>query len=90
MTIDDIKDKVPSSIKLIPDFTLNNIDVIVNGIYTGYLCITPEGVYFKTWLRLTNQDDYCRLNSFLKHFEFELLICIRTNMSDYQIYRLIE
>lgn len=90
MTIDDIKDRVPSSIKLIHDYALNNLDVIVDGTYTGYLYVSPEGVYFKTWMRLTNWDDYHRVNSFLKRFKFELLINIRANMSDYQIYRLIE
>ena len=91
MTIDDIKDKVPSSIKLIPDFTLNDLDVIVDGTYTGYLYITSEGVYFKTlWTQQRNWDDYSRVNSFLKRFKFELLISIQSNMSKYWIYRLIE
>lgn len=90
MTIDDIEDKVPSSIKLISDDDTNSIDIIIDGVYSGWLYDTPEGVYFKTWLRLTNQDDYYRLNSFLKRFKFELLINLRSSMSDYQIYRLIE
>lgn len=90
MTIDDIKDKVPSSIKLIPDDDTNNIDIIIDGVYSGWLYDTPEGVYYQTWLRLINWDDYHRINSFLKRFEFELLINIRSSMSDYRIYRLIE
>lgn len=90
MTIDNIKDKVPSSIKLIPDEDTDSIDVIVDSTYTGFLYITPEGVYFKTWMRLINWDDYHSVNSFLKHFKFELLINTRSNMSEYQIYRLIE
>lgn len=90
MTIDDIKDRVPSSIKLIPDDDTNSIDVIVDGVCTGYLYITLEGMYYQTWLRLTNWDDYHRVNSFLKRFRFELLINVRANISDYRIYRLIE
>lgn len=90
MTLDEIKDRVPSSVKLIPDDDTNSIDVIVDHIYSGYLYVSPEGVYFKTWMRLINWDDYHRVNSFLKRFKFELLINIRANMSDYQIYRLIE
>lgn len=90
MTLDDVKDRVPSSVTIMPDEDDDSIAVLVNGTYTGYLYVTPEGVYFETWLRLTNQDDYYRVNSFLKRFEFELLICTRTNVSNYQIYRLIK
>lgn len=90
MTLDDIKDKVPSSIKLIPDDDTNSTDIIIDSVYSGWLYDTPEGMYYQTWLRLTNWDDYLRVNSFLKRFEFELLINIRSSMSDYRIYRLIE
>ena len=90
MTLDDIKDRVPSNIKLISDNDTSSIDVIIDGVYSGWLYDTPEGMYYQTWLRLTNWDDYLRVNSFLKRFEFELLINIRSSMSDYQIYRLIE
>ena len=90
MTIDDIKDRVPSSIRLIPDNDTNSIDIIIDGVYSGWLYDTPEGMYFKTWVRLTNWDDYHRINSFLKRFKFELLINVRANISDYRIYRLIE
>ena len=90
MTIDDIKDRVPSSIRLIPDDDTNSIDIIIDGVYSGWLYDTPEGVYYQTWLRLTNWDDHHRVNSFLKRFKFELLINIRSSMSDYHIYRLIE
>ena len=90
MTLDDIKDRVPSSIKLISDDDTSNTDIIIDGVYSGWLYDTPEGMYYQTWLRLSNWDDYLRINSFLKRFKFELLINIRSSMSDYQIYRLIE
>lgn len=90
MTIDDIKDRVPSSIKLISDDDTNSTDVIIDGVYSGWLYDIPEGIYYQTWIRLTNWDDYLRINSFLKRFEFELLINTRSSMSDSRIYRLIE
>ena len=91
MTLDDIKDKVPSSVKLIPDDDTNSIDVIVNGIYTGYLYVTPEEVYFKTfWSRISNPDDYIRLTKFLSYFKYDLLITIRWSRQSYRIYRLIK
>ena len=89
MTLDDIKDKVPSSIRLIPDYDTNNTDIIVDGVYTGYMYITPEGVYFRTWDR-TNYDDDYRIGKFLSYFEFDLLFTIRHRMQDYRIYRLYE
>lgn len=90
MTIDDIKDKVPSSIRLIPDDVTNSIDTIVDGVYTGYLYITPEGVYFRTLWGKTNCDDYIRVSKFLSYFEYDLLFTIRYRMQDYLIYRLYE
>lgn len=91
MTLDDIKDKVPSSVKLIPDDDTNSIDVIVDGIYTGYIYIIPEEVYFKTlWSRISNPDDYARLTKFLSYFKYDLLITIRWSRQSYKIYRLIK
>ena len=91
MTLNDIKDKVPSSIKLIPDEDTNSIDVLVDGFYTGYLYVTPEEVYFKTyWSRISNLDDCIRVDKFLSHFTYDLIISIRCSRQSYQIYRLIK
>lgn len=90
MTLNDIKDKVPSSIRLIPDDDTNNIDIIVDGVYTGYMYITPEGVYFRTLWGRANSDDYIRISKFLSYFEYDLLFTIRYHTQDYQIYRLFE
>lgn len=91
MTLDDIKDRVPSSIKLIPDDDTNSIDVIVDNTYTGYLYVTPKEVYLKTfWYRVSNPDDYIRLTKFLSYFKYDLLITLRWSRQIYRIYRLIE
>lgn len=93
MTLDNIKDKVPSSIKLVPDEDTDSIDVIVDGFYAGYLNITSEGVYYKTfWGRTTsiNCDDYIRTSKFLSYLRYDLLITLRCSNHMYQIYRLIE
>lgn len=90
MTLNDIKDKVPSSIRLIPDDDTNNIDIIVDGAYTGYMYITPEGVYFRTLWGRANSDDYIRISKFLSYFEYDLLVTLRSFNQEYQIYRLFE
>ena len=91
MTLDDIKDKVPSSIRLIPDDDADSIDVIIDGTYTGYLYITPDGVYFRTlWGSVSNSDDYIRISKFLSYFKYDLLFTIRYHTQDYRIYRLSE
>ena len=91
MTLDDIKDKVPSSIRLIPDDDADSIDVIVYGTYTGYLYITPDGVYFRTlWTSISNSDDYPRISKFLSYFKYDLLITVGYHRHFYQIFRLIK
>lgn len=90
MTLDDIKDRVPSNVTIQTFEDDINTDVIIDGAYSGWLYDTSEGMYYQTWLRLTNWDDYLRVNSFLKRFKFELLINIRANISEYRIYRLIK
>ena len=92
MTLDDIKDKVPSSIKLVPDDEdTNSIDILVAGSYTGYLYITPEGTYFRTyWYRSSNPDDSARITRFLSYFKYDLLISCKWSRQSYRIYRLIK
>lgn len=95
MTIDDIKDKVPSSITLVPDEDSDSIDVLVNGVYTGFLYDTPEGMYFKTlWYHLNAWDDYANEYRFVSRFKYDLLItsgdCRYNCKYICRIYRLIK
>lgn len=87
MTLDDVKDRVPSSITIMPPRG-GVIDIMLDGFYVGFLYDTPEGIYVKTWI--PNWDDCSRLNVFLSYFKFELLFNIRLPRSEYQVYRLIE
>lgn len=88
MTLDDIKDKVPSSVRLIPDDDTNSTDVIVDGTYVGFMYITPEGVYLRTYLGMANCDDYIKLSKFLSYFKYDLLISCKWSRHSYRIYRL--
>lgn len=91
MTLDEIKDRVPSSIKIVPDDEINSLDVTVDGFYTGYIDITPDGVYFRTyWSNVSNPDNYIRINKFLSYFKYKLLITVRYYIQDYRIYRIIK
>lgn len=87
MTLDEVIDKVPSSITIMPSRG-GVIDIMLDGFYVGFLYDTSEGIYVKTWI--PTWDDCSRLNVFLSHFKFELLFNIRLPRSEYQVYRLIE
>lgn len=87
MTLDEIRTRVPSSIKIMPPRG-GVIDIMLDGFYVGFLYDTPEGMYVKTWI--PNWDDCSRLSIFLSHFNFELLFTIKKPKSAYRVYRLIE
>lgn len=86
MTLDEVKDRVPSNVTIFRNIVGN--DVLVDGFCAGFLHDTPEGMYFRTWI--PNWDDCSRLSIFLSHFNFELLFTIKKPKSAYRVYRLIE
>lgn len=87
MTLDEVKDRVPSSITIMSP-RKGVIDIMLDGFYVGFLYDTPEGIYVKTWI--PTWDDCSRLNVFLSYFKSELLFNIKLTRSTYQVYRLIE
>lgn len=87
MTLDEIKNRVPSSITIMPPRG-GVIDIMLDGFYVGFLYDTSEGIYVKTWI--PTWDDCSKLNVFLSYFKFELLFNIRLPRSEYRVYRLIE
>lgn len=93
MTLDDIKDKVPSNVTVqtYEDEDDDSIDVLVNNTYTGYLYDTPEGMYFKTlWIEPKNWDDLANVKTFLSRFKYVLLFTFRYHRYTQRIYRLIK
>lgn len=91
MTLDDVKDKVPSNVTVQTYEDDDSIDILVNKVYTGYLYDTPEGMYFKTlWTEPKNWDDLANIKTFLFRFKYDLLLTYRYHRYTYRIYRLIK
>lgn len=93
MTINDIKDRVPSNVSIRFDEDCDNFDISVNGVYIGYLYDTPEGIYFKTlWTISEGWDAYANIKTFLSCFTYDLLITFRDPNYNYKqhICRLIK
>lgn len=93
MTLDDVKDKVPSNVTVqtYEDEDDDSIDILVNNVYTGYLYDTSEGMYFKTlWIEPKNWDDLANVKTFLFRFKYILLLTFRYHRYTQRIYRLIK